>query len=300
MPTRRVRACANCRAAKARCSLTDPCSRCATRNLPCRYAPTQLPSRRIRLIKPAIHVGIDAEFVQLTRIPGYAAVSLDSQEILHHSDAVPASTRAHDPEILTYTKTSDAHEPWSADAGTQLSSTLSSPLSSSYCADQAASIPYLEPLSPSWFLNLDTPPRIVTPPVFNTICNFSSTLKRYGEGPGTKTESLPLSLRDRPLQQGALTAKIVFSKLGEYPRMLADGRHLPPFIFPPCWLHKDRRCTPHTPHVCLPGILNTCSHLVRAFYAQPLQGREGVWRQMCSHVQRLADEAILLLVICEP
>jgi hypothetical protein len=52
----RNKTCISCRLAKAKCSLSMPCSRCAKRHLECQYTSNQpsYQSRRMRLIKPAV------------------------------------------------------------------------------------------------------------------------------------------------------------------------------------------------------------------------------------------------------
>ncbi|KAJ5565394.1 hypothetical protein N7513_001636 [Penicillium frequentans] len=69
MPVRRAKSCVNCRRAKARCSLSTPCLRCATRSLACQYATTVPPladrwPRGFRPIRPATDTTVTGTTVE--------------------------------------------------------------------------------------------------------------------------------------------------------------------------------------------------------------------------------------------
>ncbi|KAJ5893107.1 pyridoxamine 5'-phosphate oxidase [Penicillium tannophilum] len=72
---------------------------------------------------------------------------------------------------------------------------------------------------------------------------------------GTEVLEPQLSQRSRSLQQGSMTAKMIFSRMSEYGRMMADAKTLPPFIHPPCCLGSGDECSPNAAHTCLPEVL---------------------------------------------
>ncbi|KAF2028048.1 hypothetical protein EK21DRAFT_70684 [Setomelanomma holmii] len=99
-----------------------------------------------------------------------------------------------------------------------------------------------------------------------------------------------LSQRTRTLQQGSLTAKMVFGRLTGYTRKFAEEKQLPPFIHPSCYPGEQNQCPPGARHRCLPGTLAVCANLAQMFYSR-LPGSHGfVWQQICAHLRQLQSE----------
>ncbi len=99
-----------------------------------------------------------------------------------------------------------------------------------------------------------------------------------------------LSQRGRSLQQGSLTAKMLLGRLSDYTRLMADGKHLPPFIHPHCSLSGEYLCQPESSHLCSTEALSTCTEVLRHFYSSAATSRALVWQRMCTHLQRMYDE----------
>lgn len=99
-----------------------------------------------------------------------------------------------------------------------------------------------------------------------------------------------LSQRSRSLQQGSMTAKMIFSRMSEYGRMMADAKTLPPFIHPPCCLGSGDECSPNAAHTCLPGVLAVCSNLAQIFYSGKPESHDFVWTQIRTHIGQMRDK----------
>ncbi|KAL6894809.1 hypothetical protein GGI43DRAFT_424669 [Trichoderma evansii] len=102
----------------------------------------------------------------------------------------------------------------------------------------------------------------------------------------------PLSMRERSFQQGSLTAKMILSQLVDYTRRFAEGRILPPFIHPPCFLSQNDECPPEAPHSCLPQSLAICRNLTQMFYSRTSESGSFIWRQIYTHVREMRSEYV--------
>ncbi|KAH8129216.1 hypothetical protein LI328DRAFT_163322 [Trichoderma asperelloides] len=100
----------------------------------------------------------------------------------------------------------------------------------------------------------------------------------------------PLSMRERSFQQGSLTAKMILSQLVDYTRRIAEGRNLPPFIHPPCFLSQNDECPPEAPHSCLPKSLAICRNLTQMFYSRTSESGPFIWRQIYTHLREMRAE----------
>jgi len=251
MPSSRAKACKECRAAKAGCSLSSPCARCATRGLNCQYSVGECEDRpppRVRALQPA-----------RPWPPSFPKAAEDQ--------AAPTVT-------VTHTTRNDLPE----DRITTTTSTLKQTdgLLDAASIHDAAVPPPLGIEIPTDFM-----PELLSLPNTFDLSPFS-----FGRDVPLARET-QLKQRSRSLQEGDLTAKLLFSKLVEYSRMMAEAIRLPPFIHPPCWLGRIARCDERAPHRCLPEGLAVCSNLAQMFYLRR-QGSEGfVWQQICDHLRQL-------------
>ncbi|OJJ46543.1 hypothetical protein ASPZODRAFT_132608, partial [Penicilliopsis zonata CBS 506.65] len=123
-------------------------------------------------------------------------------------------------------------------------------------------------------------------PGFHDLMSLSSTSDSQLTLTTTKTLLLQ---RERSLQQGSLTANMLFSRLTDYARMMVDHKTLPPFIYPPCSLGAYQ-CPSDTPHQCLPEALAVCSNLVYLFYQRIPGSHASIWNQIRAHLAQLRDE----------
>lgn len=258
MPSSRAKACKECRAAKAGCSLSSPCGRCATRGLNCQYNVGERehrPASRLRSLQPA------------RPWPPSFPEAVEDQE------AAPTA-------IVTHNASSDPSEFGITTASGTLNQ-IDGLLDAAPIHDAAAPPP-LGIEIPSDFM-----PELLSLPDTFDLSPFS-----FGRDVPLPHET-QLRQRSRSLQEGDLTAKLLFSKLVEYSRMMAEAIRLPPFIHPPCRLGRIARCDEGTPHRCLPEALAVCSNLAQLFYLRR-EGSEGfVWKQICDHLNQLRVMVLL-------
>lgn len=106
-----------------------------------------------------------------------------------------------------------------------------------------------------------------------------------------------LQERARTFQQGAMTAKLIFSKLSSYARAMAEATSLPPFVHPPCSLDGRQQCQPGTPHQCLPNTLAVCSNLAQMFYVRRTGSERFVWQQIGAHLAQLRGSVSTSLLV---
>jgi hypothetical protein len=180
------------------------------------------------------------------------------------------------------------------------SSTLPAlPLSSPYYSGQILNngpedSSFGDPLSPSWFRDLDFPSAFELP-CENSNSDASRLLVMPDQPNPSYTEKIQpqLSQRTRSVQQGSLTAKMIFSKLANYTQMMGEGKTLPPFIHPPCCVGQSDECAPESPHRCLPEILAVCANLTNMVYARVPGSHKYVWQQICTHLRKLRAEVSL-------
>jgi hypothetical protein len=297
MPARRTKSCVSCRVAKARCSLSAPCLRCVRRHLECCYTPIQSQTRinrrieDLRPLRPALDIasGIDVVDSTTTANP-FPSVDGSSQEL----NTLPLMVVTMDiqiPDLNLYSKpfssnTLDLPDSfYLAPAFTPVSQN-SQNLNRVSADSGILSIPL-----PSWSLNYDLLPSSGVLCVNNSMDEpellttpSSTTL------PTSEALEPQLSQRMRSLQQGSLTAKMVFSRLIEYTRMMADGKNLPPFIHPPCCLDQSDECLLGSPHQCLPETLAICANLSRMFYSSMSASSPFVWQQIRTHLRQMKLE----------
>ena len=118
---------------------------------------------------------------------------------------------------------------------------------------------------------------------------FDFDLTSMEHSPATPAD-VQLEQRPRSFQQGALTAKLLFSKLASYSRIMADARRLPPLVYATCWSSNAGTCEAASPHRCLPEPLAVCSNLVQMFYLRRDGSEHFVWQQICAHLKQLREK----------
>ena len=303
MSVRRAKACDKCRTAKARCSLTTPCSRCAKRHLECHYAAAQPRSagnrglESFRPIRPAGGVSLVAEAVTPT---GAAASGVDvPPEETEMNALVAAATgpQMQDPTVYSDFTPQLFDLPESFDLSLEVAPASHSSQSFGHVPAHPS---FSDLMSSSYLLNLDLPaatPRFMVPSLaerrFHTFDKpgLLTAPNPTDSASSTKEIGPQLSQRTRSLQQGSLTAKMLFGRLTDYTRMMADGKQLPPFIHPPCCLDgRDDDCHPDSPHRCLAETLAVCANLTQMFYSR-MPGSQGfVWQQICTHLRQMHGE----------
>lgn len=359
MPKSRAKSCAQCRAAKTRCSLSIPCSRCTNRSLDCQYLPTQRPadSRRVRslTLRPLLSRtssapnfphsgGVDEPILnhQLTSLADPVvtgaqkglvkkSVGFDSSLDVGPSNAEMAPLLGTGPRILDLSMILSSTSPlyasptmslplFSNSSGSGKSDTsgfttgidfppplaaLSETPSMSYpvmlaVQNPLSSEPTLGDLDISNCLSTLYPPDFAfTPSRFSSDrpnLPFLPNPSHIGLGFPTSPEiaksglSSNLSVRARSFQQGSLTGKMLLSQVIDYSRLFSEGKHMPPFIYPPCRLSPGMECPSGKHHTCLPPILTVCTHLSRMFYSRTPGSTHFVVQQIYVHLHQLNSE----------
>ena len=258
MPDPRPKACAQCRKAKVRCDLSTPCARCSKRSLDCQYyiVKRSREPHKLREIQPAINV-------RHNEATGDSGISKQTSA---SSGAGSANGHAKFTGVGDYAQT--VHDAVSSSIA-KAAPTPDMPIPSDFMPD-LFELPDSFDLPPFLF-ELDTP----------LSASASAGLSADNQ----------LEQRSRSFQQGALTARLLFSKLASYSRMMADAIRLPPFIYPACWSGHAAKCVEASPHRCLPEPLAICSNLTQMFYMRR-DGTEGfVWQQIVSHLKQLCNDA---------
>ncbi|KAH7400927.1 hypothetical protein DE146DRAFT_478613 [Phaeosphaeria sp. MPI-PUGE-AT-0046c] len=278
----RIKSCLNCRIARAKCSLANPCLRCLTRNLECQYPLSQSSgsgNRRIRIIKPALS--------PYTRSGKSCPVSFEATHLEANSSTVVASTTTPVPECI-WTETADNSRTRLIGPSQPNHASPSSSLSHHRPENWPVEASTERPLSPSWFAGLDlTSASRISDEIGRLDAFTQLAMPHQSASSNIEAMEVQLSRRTRSLQQGSLAAKMVFSRLSDYTRMLAEGKELPPFIYPPCCTIQDNQCLSGLPHQCLPETLAVCANLARIFHNCEPESRGYAWHQVRLHIQRL-------------
>jgi hypothetical protein len=292
MPVRRTKSCVSCRVAKARCSLSAPCSRCTKRRLECHYEHnhTQLRegsrNERFRPIRPLVGVSFRTSDADSMAIAALKAPST-SVEISRPPKLRPwmmATTNAQALDLSFCQGDGVSHSLGSTSSPGQAMAAL--PVS-----HKSLDACYADPSSPSWFLNLDFLSPADTSYISRTMNEPMSLIASSAATlPDASRLERQLTQRTRSLQQGSLTAKMVFSRLVDYTRMMADGKDLPPFIHPPCCQGQGDECSPNSSHQCLAEPLAICANLTRMFHSRTIESHRFVWQQICTHVRQMELE----------
>ncbi|KAI8682326.1 Zn(2)-C6 fungal-type domain-containing protein [Fusarium sp. Ph1] len=89
--------------------------------------------------------------------------------------------------------------------------------------------------------------------------------------------------------QSILTTRILLGQLALYPKMLIEGKTLPPFIHGQCSLSDSLAdsCSQDDNHQCLPETLAICASLVRMFFHRTPGNRAFVWEAIYREHARL-------------
>lgn len=293
MPISRRKSCHQCRAAKARCSLDDVCSRCSERGLQCDYTGTVVRSSPYQTRSPIAAQAhpanwarpeasseillSESEVLGPVSNPDYALVAPQASRDLISNLSIPdqaLNTGINDisPDQVVGCEDIDWNGlQWEGDDQLFLPSTASLPIFQPTKAPPAGTSPEPEPCK-------------------------RTTVIIYGQ----RLES-PLSRRKAATTETFLTTQILLGQLSSYPKMLSRGAKLPPFIYPQCVLNDQ---LPHDciaangMHQCLPEPLANCASLVQMFYHRNSGNARFVWNAIYAEQRRLAKEVKCRSLAC--
>ncbi|KAL6693048.1 hypothetical protein J3F84DRAFT_381409 [Trichoderma pleuroticola] len=325
MPISRAKSCDQCRVAKARCSLATPCSRCAKRGLECHYSSSRSrtfhPQRWRKEFRTILPVTIDlataeknagdgdphmdyvtsikpSDAILPATLSTAADISFPSSATISEDNGFANVAKLVDPGAKTQDLSichSDTPSLFDTSGTLSLSHAVTPESKNLGSSDNGSTYPYyVDPLSTYNPFNFPYP--FVTglgsasPPVLASI-DFSSPelLTEAAFSPNVLRKPY-LSTRERSFQQGYLTGKMLLSQMIEYTHRIAEGKILPPFIHPPCFLSQDNECPPDTPHTCLPKTLAICRTLTQMFYSRTLETNGFIWDQIYSHLRQMHAE----------
>ncbi|KAL7942485.1 hypothetical protein V8C42DRAFT_146146 [Trichoderma barbatum] len=299
MQRSRKKSCTQCRLAKARCSLSYPCSRCRDRDDLCEYSHKVRNISRGQILAPKPQ--------QRTSGIGNAA-SVERQNYANErSLSAPLALRTSDMyniDGISYAMGSSSFAAAISDIQPPLGESDNNRALHNYpfASNQGTDIgrdnrEALQDFSP-----------VISPRFFYQIIRDNESL-HYPFLTGINMMLMPLDyrLRSRVLASQLdvglrvdkfLSAKMLLGQIGAYPKMMAKGKHLPPFIHPPCVLVDvyPRACN-ESRHYCLPEILAICSSLLQMFYNTTPGSSSFAWKTIYEHQSHLYREALQATIL---
>ncbi|OIW26689.1 hypothetical protein CONLIGDRAFT_634927 [Coniochaeta ligniaria NRRL 30616] len=262
MPIPRKRSCGHCRAAKARCSLAAPCERCSERNRHCEY-------------------GTAGSRTEPYRIPTIAAVA-PARQGPEDSGALTnpeRNARAGGQSLQTIAPLGLSEATVDVmDAGYDFFTGIFAP------GSRHSSGPFF---GPSGETGLQTSSRADEEDLF--IPSIGRSLSTIVE---CRPQNRLLSQRKTPTTESFFTAKALLGQIRQYPKMMIEGKKLPPFIQAKCTsgnLSVDS-CAGEEKHVCMSETLAICSNLIHLFYNRTPASSKFAWETIHRHQEQLHHE----------
>lgn len=223
MPYSRKKSCEQCRAAKTRCSLALPnCTRCMNRGIACVYK--------------------DVTFPSIHRNDTFNRSVLSPVTPASHYDA----TTANDPPALPFSHETAFDVPAPDDF---LDGIFGPPID--YGQFLPETIQPASDSSPDGTSHSQNSPRLYSPTELDTIAQSIAQ-----HNPAFMQFKQSRSIDDM------LTRSAVHGILKQWPYMLVDGLHVPPFIHPPCYRKGTRDCEAKGKHCCFTKSLDNCCGIV--------------------------------------
>ncbi|KZL74714.1 C6 finger domain-containing protein [Colletotrichum tofieldiae] len=302
-PVSRKKSCAPCRISKARCSLESPCRRCEERNLDCKYDHIPRRSAAYRALRPLPAVGEDipedleqpSPHVGRLAHNGSTSAGSSMEDQLDHFSGTPMNWDALlSPSFLHFSLGCELDLP-----------NLPSPSSAMRLNTLQGSQALPEPSGLPWLRNGQQPD---VPDDQRALLSLGGSdslpSARASHLHAQRKECQPRPphpfYQDRPLTPrrnkgvaSCFTVKVLLGQLLAYPKMMAKGGRLPPFIFPPCGVEGQNlpadSCGKEF-HKCLPETLAICCNLVQSFETRTTGSASFVWKSIYKEVERLQQE----------
>lgn len=315
MPVSRIKSCAQCRTAKARCSLTAPCIRCRDRNLTCKYEQEAALSRNDgscsprppRPIAPACRnpaagglesgPGLsDAREPAATPSQGQGFQSIGSScasasNRLGNPESSQMTWEDFDTSIMSFSDCANGGDSLIAQVDQQQAPAMQRSLDS--IAEDIAlpgeiSLPWLAGQLEGGVVSHDRPRHTA-----------HAGLTPHSQGPVSDVESKPRRYKDKLIWprigstiEGYFSNTVFRGQIMSYPQMMSKGNRLPPFIFPRCMMGGPVAfdCELQGVHQCLPEILAICSNMVQLFENRTPASSSFVWKTIYAEHERLRRE----------
>ncbi|KAH8680853.1 hypothetical protein BX600DRAFT_4824 [Xylariales sp. PMI_506] len=329
MPISRKKSCAQCRAAKARCSLEQPtCSRCTDRDLRCDYA-SAFP-RRIRQ-RQSSSAGTESR--KSTTGNSRNSVRAPWTALAQGGICLPVSARAGEAFRTTLLAEDDREQsavdglledalampPFDTIGSTDWSNTefsfpdLQLPMWEA-TTNKTHIIPTLgdaNEVTPDFIISCNSPMLLQADEATSSDMQSPTSSARYenriqdplqprsvsGDPAGKKlvisgrAEGDILAPKRTTSTHSFLVMQILLGQIAAYPGMMIQ-EILPPFIYPMCMMNGRlmETCLRDGMHQCLPEPLAICASMVQMFQQRTAQSRSFVWKTIVKEHKRLADE----------
>ncbi|CCF38522.1 hypothetical protein CH063_00288 [Colletotrichum higginsianum] len=301
----RKKSCASCRISKARCSLDSPCRRCEERNLDCKYDHPPRRPAAYRALRPLqTPEGSSRRDIEETRSHVERSTHRRSPPpgplMENHIDHLDGPSMNWDtllsPSFLQLSPGcelgfSSLLSPSSSDMRLNTFQGLQAP-------PESGGVPWIRngqqsgvPDHPEARSSLGSPPSIPTARSDRLQTQARTCLSRPPRRPFYQDR--PFALRPNKVVAACFTVKVLMGQLLAYPKMMAKGGRLPPFIFPPCVVEGNALttdCCSTGYHKCLPETLAICCNLVQSFEARTAGSASFVWKSIYKEVGRLQNE----------
>ncbi|KAJ0158580.1 hypothetical protein CTA2_11286, partial [Colletotrichum tanaceti] len=307
-PLGRKKSCTSCRISKARCSLDSPCRRCEERNLDCKYDHPPRRSAAYRALRP-----LQTPEESPRRDLEEEARSRVVERSTHRRSPPPWPLMENHLDLLDGlsmnwdTLLSPSFLQLSPGCELGFSGFLS-PSSSDMrlntfqgpqAPPESGEVPWIrdgqqsgEPDHPGAARSpLGSPHPIPAARSDQLQTQARACLSR----PHRRVfyQDRPLALRPNKGVAACFTVKVLMGQLLAYPKMMAQGGRLPPFIFPPCVVQGNALttdCSSTGYHKCLPETLAICCNLVQSFETRTAGSASFVWKSIYKEVGRLQNE----------
>ncbi|KAK1999244.1 hypothetical protein LX36DRAFT_574669 [Colletotrichum falcatum] len=299
-PPGRKKACTPCRVSKARCSLESPCRRCAERNLDCKYDHPPKRSAAYRALRPLPGEHITGEPGQL---------GPDVERLVHDETrpaGLPMGTQGGpigeplmDWDALlspSFLHLSSGYELELSEQPRPSSTMRFNTLQGPRLIPEPSELPWLRNRQQSDVLDGHRALSLGSPEHFHTAKTSQSLTQSnccQPRAPIPFYQIRPLAPRHSNAMPSCFTVKVLLGQLLAYPKMMAQGGRLPPFIFPPCCMDGYR--LPADPcgkefHKCLPETLAISCSLVQSFESRTAGSASFVWKSIYAEVERIKRE----------
>lgn len=266
MPIPRKKSCSHCRAAKARCSLAVPCERCSERNLHCDYgtARSRIEPYRIPAIAAAARQNSEDSGVGGQSLVAGNQANGGTPDLRSPQGSAPLGLSEAPVDVM--------------DAGFDFFSGIFA------LGSRQSSGPFF---GPSGETGLQASNYAVEEDAF--IPSIDRSLSRRAE---RCAQQRLLSQRSTPTTESFFTAKVLLGQIRQYPKMMTEGKKLPPFIHPRCasgnWSVES--CGAGDKHVCMSEILAICTNLIHLFYNRTPASSKFAWETIYRHQEQLHRE----------
>lgn len=322
MPISRVKSCDQCRTAKSRCSLSVPCTRCRDRNIPCQYRLTASPRTEQRSTHHPRPVSALPRSPRPGAAPPLGLLPSDLEpviipEAIASADAggeaasLAGALESFNPTTVSWGPFGTPPAPWPyLEPGmVHREFAVSGCLDDSQGQSLGACVPRVLELQQnasdqgdiSW---LPSDPNMAPDVGQSDLTRAAQEDESQNSSKRLQEELVPvpracwqfqnrlLSPRWAPTTEAYLTTKVLLGQIMAYPRMMAQGRRLPPFIFPRCAMEGpiSQECATTGTHQCLPETLAICCSLAQSFESRTPASEAFVWRAINAEQARLRCE----------